>query len=467
MRNSNSLTKFRSIRFRLTLWYAVVLTAGLGVFSVLLWLSLRHQLLGDLEHSVDAGATRLESYFRAESAKPHVDLPDELEEFCQALPPESYVILRGSNGFLFQYPAAISLTKVRAEQQRFYAVQRRFTLPNQSFDLDVGSPLEEVQHVLRLLTILLWSLIPLVIALATAGGAWLSGRALKPVKDVTGAALLISIENLSDRVPVPATGDEIAVLAEVLNSMLARLEAAVKMLSQFAADASHELRTPLAVIRTTAELALRRGRSLESYRDSLREVVSEAERMTGLVEELLDLARSGSQVAELPRMALDVREVLQEVCTSMHGLAQARRIRLTLSLDEVPANISGNRAALYRLFMVLLDNAIKFSSGPGLVIVQVSRDAETVAVNIQDFGTGIPAADLRRIFDRFYRSKSDHIPADQGHGLGLPLAENIARAHGAFIQVKSEAGQGSIFTVRFPGREWEPEHRPDARVRAG
>ena len=133
----------------------------------------------------------------------------------------------------------------------------------------------------------------------------------------------ISIENLSRRLPVPATGDEIARLTEVLNSMLERLEAAVSTLSQFVADASHELRTPLAVIRTTAELALRRARSPEAYRDSLQEIAVEAERMTKLVEDLLLLARRDTGAAEMPLTAMDVREV---VARRLLGNARTRRI---------------------------------------------------------------------------------------------------------------------------------------------
>src|SRR5262249_3977002 len=150
-------------------------------------------------------------------------------------------------------------------------------------------------------------LVPLIILIACLGGTWLSRRALNPVQDVTAAALLISIENLSGRVPVPETGDEIAHLAEVLNSMLARLETAVKSLTQFVADVSHELRTPLAVIQTTAELALRRGRSSESYQESLESITAETKRMTNLVEDLLKSARSGNVVAEMPREAIDLR----------------------------------------------------------------------------------------------------------------------------------------------------------------
>jgi len=438
-----------SIRFRLTAWYAAVLTAGLALFGVLLWVSLRHQLLANIDQELDGRASRFESYFRNESAKSASHLGVELEEFSQALPPTSYVILRGSNGFTFAYPE-----NAQTPTAPLRRLERQFTLNGETFDLEVGAPTTEVLYVLDELRFLLWSLIPVVIVIACLGGVWLSRRALKPVQDVTAAALMISIENLSDRVPVPATGDEIARLAEVLNSMLARLESAVKTLSQFVANASHELRTPLAVIRTTAELALRRGRSPESYRESLEDVVAEGQRMTQLVEDLLILARSDAQIVEMPRLPVDLRDILRGVCMEMNGLAQTRQIRVETALGDEPAVISGNRPALHRLFLGLLDNALKYSYPEGDVIVTVERFESRVSVTIQDFGTGIREADLPHIFERFYRA--DRARSGGGHGLGLPLAESLAIAHGAKVEVRSVEGAGSSFTVVFPARDPHP-----------
>jgi signal transduction histidine kinase len=437
----------RSLRFRLTLWYALILTAGLGLFGSLVWLSLRHQLLGDVDRDLAGRASRFESYFRTESAEgAGAGLRDELEEFCQALPPDSYIHLSGTNGFAFRYPA-----RDAAPSANLRMLERPFTLKDATFDLEVGAPVADVNHTLELLRLLLLSLIPVVIAIACLGGVWLSGRALKPVRDVTASALTISIENLSDRVPVPATGDELAQLAEVLNSMLARLEAAVQTLSQFAADASHELRTPLAVIRTTAELALRRARTPEAYRESLATVSEEAERMTQLIEDLLALARGSSGGSELPKEPVDVRDVLREVCTEIHSLATARGMNIKTSLGEEASVIGGNRAALRRLFLVLLDNALKYSHPGGDVLLKVKREDHQVAVAVEDFGAGIPAADLPHIFQRFYQA--DAARGGRGHGLGLSFAESIAQAHGAKIEVRSTVGVGSTFRVVFPARD--------------
>ena len=435
----------RSFRFRLTIWYAAVLTAGLGLFGSLVWLSLRHQLMADLERDLNGTASRVESFFRSESAEAGVQVREELEEFSQALPPASYLSLRGSKGFAFRYPPIPP-----AAAMPFRVQKRNFTVNDEAFDLEVGASLADMNHVLKLLWLLLWSLLPVVIIMACVGGAWLSGRALKPVREVTDAALTISIENLSKRLPVPASGDEIARLATVLNSMLARLEAAVTKLSQFAGDASHELRTPLAVIRTTAELALRRERSPESYRAALAEVAGESERMTHLVDALLTLARGDAGAVEMPRAAIDVREVLTAVSREMESLAEAPGVRVTTVLGERPAIISGNRDALRRLFMVLLDNAIKYSPVGGEVILRVDRGEGQVSASVEDFGEGIGSADLPHIFDRFYQA--DHSRGAGGHGLGLSLAQSIARTHGVEIGVSSIRGKGSTFRVDFPER---------------
>lgn len=432
----------KSIRFRLTAWYAVILTAGFALFGGLIWLSLRHRMLDEIDQDLDGRASRFEKYFRAESLETSdKQLRDELDEFCQALPALSYIDVHSDSGsFAFHYPS-------EKPSARFRIAHRRFTVGNESFDLDVAESIGSVEHALDLLRLLLIGLSPAVILIACLGGAWLSGRALKPVADITAAALTISIENLSGRLPVPATGDELAHLTEVLNTMLARLEGAVKTLSQFVADASHEFRTPLAVIRTTAELALRRARAPEAYRDSLQEIAAEAERMTTLVEDLLILARSDAGVVDMPLAPLDLRDVLSGVLAEIKSLAEFRQVRIKPSLGEKAAIVAGNRPAVHRLFLVLLDNAVKYSPEGGEVIVTLSDHS----VKIEDFGAGISPADLPHIFKRFYQA--DRARSHGGYGLGLSLAESIVKAHGGSIDVVSKPGAGSTFQVTLAARE--------------
>ncbi len=431
----------RSIGFRLTVWYALVLSAGFALFGALTWFALRQEILGEIDQRLDRLASQFTTYFESESAEDAAGLRDELNEFCQALAPANYIDLRGASGFTFRCPAnAIANDRV---------LRRQFDFRSERFDLELGAPMEAAAHTLDLLRLLLLGLSPVVIAIACLGGAWLSHRALKPVQGIAAAALSISIENLSERLPVPETGDELGALTKVLNQMLSRLESAVKTLSQFAGDASHELRTPLAVIRTTAELALRRNRPPEAYRQSLEQIVLEAQRMSQLVEDLLLLARKDIG-AQMPLSAIDLRDILREICVELSSLAETRTIHFEAQLGKEPAVVSANAAALRRLFLALLDNALKYSPDGGEIVITLEQSESVISVAIQDFGQGIGEADLPHVFDRFYRA--DGSRSTEGYGLGLSLAKNLAEAQGAHIEVRSMPGAGCVFRVLFPAR---------------
>jgi signal transduction histidine kinase len=217
------------------------------------------------------------------------------------------------------------------------------------------------------------------------------------------------------------------------------------------ADASHEIRTPLSVIRTTAELALRRARTPESYRESLQEVAGEAARMTQLVEDLLMLARGDSGAWQIPVEPVDLGQVLEEVCAEMRHVAGLRDIRIEMVREEKPVVIAGSRSALHRLFLVLIDNAVKYSPQGARVAVELDHSAQDRAlVTVRDFGSGISPQDLPHIFKRFYRA--DKVRGGDGYGLGLALAQSIARAHGTSIEVESKEREGSLFRVAFAVR---------------
>jgi heavy metal sensor kinase len=437
------------IRYRLTAWYALVLLGALALFSGLSWFSLRSSLLRELDRDLENRAAQFEAYMIHEAAEGETaaQLKDELEEFCEALPPQSTLRLHGSNGFAFEHGQGDNL------RSGYQELHRQFRVGNDAFHLELRASLRPIDRTLELLRILLLSLVPAVILIASLGGAWLSRRALKPVDDVTTAARATGIDNLAHRLPVARTGDELQRLTEVWNSMLGRLESAVNTLSQFAADASHELRTPLSVIRTSAELALRRARTPEAYRESLLEISAEAERMTQLVEDLLLLARADAQAAEMPKDPLDLGALLEETAEQIRGVAETRGI--TIRTASGSAVVSGNAAALRRVLLVLLDNAIKYSPAHSTVTGSIMRGADWVRVSIEDQGPGISSADQPHIFKRFYQA--DRARRDGGFGLGLSLAQSIARAHGTTIDLVSAEGAGSTFSFRLPLSEGVPE----------
>jgi heavy metal sensor kinase len=294
---------------------------------------------------------------------------------------------------------------------------------------------------------------------ASAGGYWLSRRALSPVDEITGAARSIGPENLSTRLPVPRTGDELQRLSETWNEMLERLDSAVDRIQRFTADASHELRTPVSVIRTTAELALRRERNPEQYRDALHQILLETERMTQLTEDLLLLARGDAREFTLRWEPVDWNEVAGRVVEEGRSIAEARGIRLRI--DPAPGAVMtlGDESALRRLLTVLLDNALKHTPAGGSIEVAISSAEQLVIVTVRDSGEGIDPTDLPHIFDRFYRGDKAR-NRQTGVGLGLAIAQSAANMHGARIEVESELGRGATFTASFaklPADEYQEE----------
>ncbi len=436
----------RSIRFRLTFWYALILSGALCVFSGLIWLMMEQRLQHDIRRGLDDEAARSEAFIQKEAAEiPAVDLNAEIEEFCHALPSSSYLELRPvGQGIPFRYPPAPAPGHVHYE-----ILRRAMKIQGQPYTLEIGASRAEMHRALELLQTLLLSLVPAVIAVSCFGGAWLSRRALKPVDKITSAARAIGIENLACRLPAPGTGDELERLAETWNATLARLESAVGVLSRFAADASHELRTPVAVIRVSAELALRRERDPEAYRESLREIAAESERMTQLVEDLLFLARRDARGEGMPMGPTSLRDVVNEAVRYLRPLSEVRNIHVRLIAGEDVA-ISGNEAALRRMFLALLDNALKYSAAGTEVRVSIFEKGGLFVVAIEDQGIGIAPEDMPHIFQRFYRANKAR--SDSGHGLGLSLAQSIALAHGAVIEASSEPGKGSVFQVSFERR---------------
>jgi heavy metal sensor kinase len=309
--------------------------------------------------------------------------------------------------------------------------------------------MEVADRLLDRLRLSLFTLLPVVLVIASIGGWWLSRRALQPVDNLTQAARSISLEKLSHRLDVPQTGDELQRLAETWNSMLSRLEESVTRLTRFAADASHELRTPLALIRTTAELAARRDRSPEDYRQALLGIVAESARMTALLDDLLLFARVDAGSVELPKSTVDLSALVNQVCSQIQPMAEAKSLSVKFTPAAESMHLTANEPAIRRLVLVLLDNAVKYSKSGGQITVSLHPEATTLNLEISDNGPGIQHDHLPHIFERFYRSPDARQTNPDGSGLGLSLAAAIAQRHNAEINVTSRSESGSTFRVLF------------------
>jgi heavy metal sensor kinase len=321
---------------------------------------------------------------------------------------------------------------------------------DESYFAQAAAPLDDFYMALHRFATLLLVSIPILLFSAAAGGYWMSRRALAPVDQITHTARSISVQNLSRRLLVPQTHDELQRLSETLNSMLERLEAAFKKIIQFTADASHELRTPVAVMRTRTELSLRKPRSADEYRETLAQVHSELEKTSELVERLMLLARADYGVEALQLSTTDLREIVREVCGQGKMLSAAKEIDFRQQIQEIPLWVKADAHALRRLFLILVDNAVKYTPQGGRVDVVVGQENGFAIGEVRDTGIGIAPEDLPNVFERFYRADKARSRESGGVGLGLSIGRWIAEAHGGTIDVQSSPGGGSIFRVRLP-----------------
>jgi heavy metal sensor kinase len=392
-------------------------------------------------------------------AKPE-QLPEELSEYADATPEGNLMEVLDSRGNPIVSSKVLHLPRTAVTPRDGFGMQsaaaRRYrtliatvTARGEPFRILVAEPLHNTQATLRRTRVLLLWLAPVVLGIASLGGYWISGRALAPVDEITRAAQSIGIQNLSGRLAVPAAGDELQRLSQTWNAMLARLEAAVKRLSQFTADASHELRTPIALIRTTAELTLRRERTPQTYREALRQIVAESERTARLIEDLLLLARADAGLPALPLERLELTPLVRDVCEQGQILAQARQLEISTEVPDEPIYVEANDPALRRLLLLLVDNAVKYTPAGGHITVSLDRDPHGATVAVRDTGIGIPDSALPHVFERFYRVDESRNRDAGGTGLGLSIAKWIAERHNASLEAESVVGQGSTFRVRF------------------
>lgn len=438
------MTRHWSMGARLTLWYSLVLLAGLALFGVSIWVVVNHRLMATIDESLAAQAKGVTTVLQSEYEPGQPGhLKEELSEYVEATPDGRWIEVRDPRGTII-----IAGGPLTGGPYRTFAAEP--VVEGQRYHISVAAPMEETELTLRRLRQVLLGTAPGVLLIASLGGYWISRRALEPVDAITRAARTIGIENLSQRLEVPAAGDELARLSETWNGMLDRLEAAVKRLSQFTADASHELRTPIALIRATAELTVRRERSADTYREALRYIIDESDRTTGLIEDLLLLARAN---AGLPALQLDRTELaplVRDVCEQGQILAQERQLEISSEVPEQPVFVAANDTALRRLLLLLVDNAVKYTPAGGRITVSVALDSSGPTVTVRDTGIGIPETALPHVFERFYRVDESRNREAGGVGLGLSIARWIAERHHAGLEAESVVGQGSAFRVRFP-----------------
>jgi heavy metal sensor kinase len=302
-------------------------------------------------------------------------------------------------------------------------------------------------------------IIPIVLVAAWAGGYALARRSLAPVVAMSDRAAAIGATSLDDRLPVANPRDELGQLARTFNGLIDRMAAAFEQQRRFMSDASHELRTPVAIMRGEADVALSRDdRAAEEYRDALRIVRGEGRRLSGIVNDLFLLARADAGQQPLRTADLYLDDLLADCARAMRSLAAQRGVDLRLEPPAPHASDYALRAdedLLRRLFLNLLDNAIKYSGPAASVRVSLASHDGRYRVTVADTGPGIPADARAHVFERFYRAEAARSRASGsetggGAGLGLSIARWIAEAHGGSLALEASSGAGSTFAVTMP-----------------
>ena len=479
---------FDSVRSRLTLWYAAVLTCTLLLLSLVIYWIVKRSIIA----RTDAGLVELSDSFLATLEAEINDAPVSEGVVPAALqsmlehqyPGRTFAILSGNGQLVITSNdlSAATSTAPRTEPNpkvspeilhtclatlsamparpfltlsghrggtRCFA--RTFSAAQKSYQLVILASLHAESELLQRLRIAMGWLIPLTIILASAGGYFLARRSLAPVADMTARAERIGATTLNDRLKVQNPADELGHLASTFNRLLDRLDLAFERQRRFIADASHELRTPLAILQGESEVALSQpDRPPSEYLESLSVLQHEAKRLGRIVEDMFTLSRADAGQLPISPSEIYLDELAAECVHSMRTLAAAKSISLSLESDgELP--VLADETLLTRMLLNLLDNAIKYTPQNGKVTVTTSHLAGPL-LSVADNGPGIPTQFQSRIFERFFRADQARSRANSGGGagLGLAIAQWIAEAHHGKLELTRSDSSGTIFTVHLP-----------------
>jgi len=460
---------YRRTDFKMTLWYVFTfLISALIICSFLYW-GLRYRLLREIDQ-----------FLLDETKEMERVLAEEPKETSFLMRFEDEVMTRKFYPFFFQIldPSGKSLYVSRGFREIGYELQDR-VLTNARNDKDTREQIRgsgetsyriistpfyrdgKFSGVIQLGTHLRFAnknlthfrnyiliALPIMLILGTLGGWMLARRSLAPIGYIASKALSITSRNLSERLMVRGTDDEMDDLIRTINEMIARLESSFKGMAEFTADVSHELKTRICAMRGEAEVLLLKERKGEEYQEGLIHFIEQFDHLNQMINDLISLSKFDTVQVELKMAPLRLDLLVNDLCNLFQVLAEQKNIVLeTGTMEEVA--VTGDKVRLQQLFTNLIDNAIKYTSH-GSIRVSVEEDKDSAVVKIRDTGIGIPKEEQERIFKRFYRLDKSRSKETGGVGLGLSIAEWIAHAHRGRIEVDSEPNRGSTFAVYLP-----------------
>jgi two-component system, OmpR family, heavy metal sensor histidine kinase CusS len=454
-----------TIRARLTLLYFAVLALSFLAFFWICDTGFRHSI----ETTVNASSrTNLEIIKRLVSDKAAEGddaVAGELTDLAKLWASGALFQVADSDGhwlyrskqFLNEHPPlpnapphGMLFVTTNLDFDQYRVALERTESRGKGFEIHAAVPTEPFDQALDRFRVIEKEALPVLVLVATLLGYWLSGRSLAPVNRIIRTAEEIGVENLSRRLDVPRPRDELWRLTETLNAMLGRIETSFHRITQFTADASHDLRTPVAVIRTTAEIALRKNRPEREYREALATILETSVETSGLLENLLTLARADAGAAGLEMHPLDLASHVKKAQERGTILAATKSMSFTSQIPEAAVMVRADAIAIDRLLLILVDNAVKYTPSGGRCEISLTASENEAHISVKDTGVGIEASELEAIFERFHRADKTRSREMAGAGLGLAIARWITSVHGGSITAESASGTGSVFHVRLP-----------------
>jgi len=462
----------RSIRFRLTVWYAGLLAGLVMLFGLSVYLGLRHYLKLTLTDSLTNEAQQIgETLIVNVTLSGDAYVADEIREHLAPELNGLFVrVTRADGSTLYQSgvprdgnfdPARVSSKSLDVSQASSRIEHLSggtdllvCSIPFASRDggrylIETGKPLAQSESVLHGLLLTFAVGLPVVVAVAIAGGYFLMRRALVPVGEITRTAEQITSRNLSERLPDVKTGDELEALSNALNRMIARIEHSFRHIHRFTADASHELRTPLTVLRGELEGIAQRADVPADIRETIGSTLEETERLSKIVESLLAISRLDAGEALMTHQFVDLSQLVTSTADQMRLLAEDKQISLTCVAPQ-RTEVEGDPHRLKQVVVNLVDNAIKYTGEGGKVEIRVGSNNGSAVLEVSDSGVGIPSDAIEQVFERFYRVDKARSRQMGGAGLGLSIVKSICAAHHGRVTVESSEERGSRFLVELP-----------------
>jgi len=451
----------RSIRWRLTLWYAGTLAAILLLYGGCVFVFVQRSMSAELDRQLHEDFEMAEAMLVRDSDGKltwRVDDHHHEDEQHESLQVEVWstegeLLFRSATAQntagLLPRPGAgqcVIASVTWTDDRAVRYLEDLYPIGDQQAIIRVIRSEDRYRQTLERLVMIEFLGLPVGIAIAGFGGYTLARRALAPVAEMTDKARSMTADRLDERLAVENPNDELGRLATVFNDLFARIKRSFEQLKRFTSDASHELRTPLTSIRSVGEVALREDIEPQAYRDTIGSMLEEVDRLTHLVDCLLVLSRADAGPLRLELSEVDLSELVREAASDLAVLAEEKSQTVSIEADE-PVTASADRMILRHAVLNLLDNTIKYSPENGEIRIAARGDPAGATISIRDNGPGIPAADRERIFDRFYRVERARSRGMGGVGLGLSIARWAVEAHGGRIELQSEPGKGSTFIV--------------------